>query len=165
MAITGGKKFQAALNRLGRVARDFDHKVAKVGWFPDAKYPENGTQVAYVAAIQEYGSPTNNIPPRPFIRPAISQSQGDWARIIADGSRLVVRGQQSVDGVLGLAGAQAQADIQAQIEATSSPPLKASTLRARMYRRRLKNISEAPNTPLRDTGHMIASVTHVVEKG
>ena len=36
---------------------------AKVGWFENAKYSD-GTPVAYIASIQEFGYPEGNIPPR-----------------------------------------------------------------------------------------------------
>lgn len=45
--------------RLDAIPEGFANRVAKVGWFPSAKY-EDGTPVAYVAAIQEYGGTFNH---------------------------------------------------------------------------------------------------------
>lgn len=57
----------------------FNEKKALVGVFKEATYPDNkrGTgkrmNVADVARIQEYG--THNIPPRPFLHPAVKQNR------------------------------------------------------------------------------------------
>jgi hypothetical protein len=68
----GRKALEVALQTLG-------NKVGKVGWFEGAKYPD-GTQVAYVATIQEYGYSPKNIPPRPFMRPTIVKYRNTWDR-------------------------------------------------------------------------------------
>lgn len=53
------------------------NKVGKVGFFPSSKY-EDGTPVAYVAIIQEFGSPEQGIPPRSFMRTTIAEKQNEW---------------------------------------------------------------------------------------
>ena len=55
---------------LDRVPEEFDGMVAQVG-FPSGINYEDGTNVAYVATIQEFGAPEANIPPRPFMRPTV----------------------------------------------------------------------------------------------
>ncbi len=53
------------LKRLQKALSAADKSDLQVGWFESAKY-DDGTPVAGVAAIQEFGSAKNRIPPRPF---------------------------------------------------------------------------------------------------
>lgn len=48
--------------------KGLDGLEGKTGWFETARYPD-GTAVAYVATIHEFGTP--RIPARPFMRPAV----------------------------------------------------------------------------------------------
>ena len=75
--ISGGQKLDAAL-------REMASKVAvpatlRVGFLENAKYPD-GTPVAMVAAIQDYGAPGAGIPPRPFFRNMIADKQREWPK-------------------------------------------------------------------------------------
>ena len=60
---------------LATAIRDIQSKKLRVGWFDTARY-QDGTPVAYVAAIQEFGH--GAIPPRPFMRPTIAQQRQAW---------------------------------------------------------------------------------------
>ena len=53
---TIGKDLEANINRI-------DKKVAKVGWFEKSRY-ETGEYVAEIAAQNEFGNPSKNIPAR-----------------------------------------------------------------------------------------------------
>ena len=138
----------------------------KVGWFPSARYDDkNKTPVAYVAAIQEYGSPSNNIPARPFIRPAIAHNEKKWRDIGKRGLRAVVYGKATVTQVLENLGIAAVGDIQRSIAQVYSPALKKATVRARLARKTYKgplNKTQARSItkPLIDTGHMQATVAY-----
>lgn len=75
LTISGGKALEAKL-------RELSEKVTKaatlrVGFLEGAKYPD-GTPVAMVAAIQEYGAPGAGIPPRPFFRSMIAAKKDRW---------------------------------------------------------------------------------------
>lgn len=78
-------KFRAHLDR---VPKEFADKVAKIGWFPSAQY-EDGTSVAYVAAIQEFGAPEVKIPPRPFMQPSIQTHMPEWRAYMLKGVQAV----------------------------------------------------------------------------
>ena len=65
------KQLLVTLNSLDRIN-------LKVGWFEGAKY-EDGTPVAYVAAIQEYGFV--NIPPRSFMRTTVQEKKEAWKKL------------------------------------------------------------------------------------
>lgn len=81
-------------------------KQGKVGWFETAKY-EDGTPVAYVAAIQENGSPAQGIPPRPFLRTTIAARQAAWRDLIHSGAQRILDGKASVADVLNIVGLRA----------------------------------------------------------
>ena len=69
--LKGGAKLKAYLTRLSKkVERS---AVLRVGFLEGATYP-NGTPVAMIAAIQEFGAPKAGIPPRSYFRPLIAKS-------------------------------------------------------------------------------------------
>lgn len=146
--------------RLQVILKDMDGVRGKVGWFESARYP-NGTPVAMVAAIHEFGAPSKSIPPRPFMRPTIKRCRAAWAAIAEQGSKAVLAGTTTMEAVMTGIGLNATGEIQRSITEVVSPPLSPSTVRARGRRRSSGN---ATAKPLIDTGHMIQTVTSVVEK-
>jgi len=127
-----------------------------IGWF-DAKY-ENGTPVAQVAMIQEFGLPEKNIPPRPFMRIAKLDHGNEWDRQMADDMKLVHKGRATQEGVLNELGKTIIRDIKQAIMNVVYPPLKEETLK---NRRRKGNYSDKP---LIDTKRMFDSLTFKVEE-
>lgn len=157
------KNLEVALKTLG-------NKVGKVGWFQGAKYPD-GTQVAYVATIQEYGYSPKNIPPRPFMRPTVTKYTPQWKTIAQIKSRQVIQGKATSTDVLEAIGQKAAGQIRAKITQIYTPSLKFSTIQARLSRRGI-GAKSRPYTkeeignlykPLVDTGHMLATLINVVE--
>jgi len=139
-----------------------DDKQGQVGWFSSSVYP-NGTQVAYVAAIQEFGSPSNNIPPRMGLRAMIKDVQPYWSKVTSFAAKRMLRGELEYDGALELIGSVAEGSIRKQIASVTEPPLKQSTIDARDRRRASGQASTATGAkPLVDTGYMLATVTHIV---
>lgn len=147
----------AVLSNLTRIAEELNKKTAKVGWFPTAVYPENGQQAAYIAVIHEFGDPSHNIPPRPFMRPTIATKKTEWAGIVTGLFRQGMTTGELPD-VLEVVGLAMEGDIRQAIADVTNPPLKPSTMRAR--KRRGNNNDK----PLNDTGYMIASLTSVVSE-
>lgn len=137
---------------LERVPEEFNGLVAQVG-FPSGKNYPDGTSVAYVATIQEFGAPEVNIPPRPFMRPTVAAKKDSWTKTIAKSIPRVVEGKMSAVDVLDLVGIQASADIQETISKVTSPPLKPATIQRK-----------GSAKPLIDTGLMVASVRNAVNK-
>jgi len=137
---------------LERVPEEFEGMVAQIG-FPSGINYEDGTSVAYVAAIQEFGAPAVNIPARPFIQPTVKEKQETWTKIIESQLPKVALGKMTAFDVLDLVGISAAADIQTKISSIYSPPNSPATL-AR------KNGTK----PLVDTGLMLASVQNGVNK-
>lgn len=152
-------KFKKALQERIEQARIAKSKVVKVGVVEHQHYDDD-TPVAYVAAIQEYG--TAHIPPRPFFRPTIAEKKKEWAKDVVNG---ISAGAAALD-VLELVGMKAASDVKEKIGEITSPPLALSTLKAR--NRKAHNQSKSkPKAisikPLIDTGLMQDSISSIVE--
>lgn len=155
----------------------------RVGWFPSAKY-ENGVPVAYVMAIQELGSPGNNIPARPTARPTIAQNQGAWRDLALSASRQTIRGKISAYDAVAKLTQKAENDWKETILRVTDPPLSPVTIELRAMKKANPNLKVTQTTvweairrikapgykppsvntkPLIDSGHAIATLTNVVE--
>lgn len=140
-----------------KMLAELDKKEIRVGFFENSKYPD-GTPIAYVAAIQEFGY--GPIPPRPFMRPAEETNKGKWVKGIASGVRAVIAGQVTLDHALEQVGMVAAGDVRKAIKAVTAPPLTESTVRARQ--RRKKGKKAVSRKPLVDTGQMLQAVNSAV---
>lgn len=157
------KDLEIALKTLG-------DKVGKVGWFQGAKY-EDGTQVAYVATIQEYGYSPKNIPPRPFMRPTIVAYRNTWDRIAKLEGKLILEGKSTPTKMMEEIGQNAAGNIRKKIAQIYTPSLKFSTIKARLDARKIGG-KNRPYTreeigelykPLMDSGHMYGTCINIVE--
>lgn len=144
--IKGGEK-------LAQKMRELAEKVAKpatlrVGFLENARYPD-GTPVAMIAAINEYGAPSRGQPPRPFFRNMIHEKQGEWPEAIAN---LVRANDMDAEKALDLAGAAIAGQLRQSITDLTEPPLAPSTIKRKGF-----------DKPLIDTVHMLNSVNHEVK--
>lgn len=140
---------------LGELAR----KQARVGFFDTAHYPD-GTPVAYVATIHEFGH--GAIPPRPFMRPTVEAQRAAWRETLRKGAKAVLNGRLDVHEMLQQFGMQSAGDVRQTLAAVTDPPLKQSTLDARQSRKATPGVSDKP---LVDTGLLIQSISSdVVDK-
>lgn len=127
---------------------------AGVGWFETAAYPD-GTPVAYVAAIHEFGAPKAGIPPRPFMRPAIADNGPEWMKHFEEGAAACLRGETDARTVLESVALVAAGDVSKKIKAVTAPGLKPATIKRKGFAK-----------PLVDTGQMAQSVTgKIMEDG
>lgn len=146
--VTGG-------DRANKVIRELAEKLARpvtlrVGFLENARYP-NGTPVAMVAAIQNYGAPRANIPPRPFFSNMVAAKSPEWPAAI---SMLLQKNNYDIVRTLQLTGEAIKGQLQQSIRDTNSPPLKPATIRHKGFA-----------TPLIHTGHMLNSVAYSVKVG
>ena len=158
---------------------------------PSAKGPRRQGQIsnATLAYIHENGSPAQNIPARPFIRPGIRRVRAELIRMMRQGAHDAVRGKR-VDAtvILNRVGMKARNAVVEEITDPTPPfaPLKPATVRARLRRtnagrrqlkamEKLAKVSGKPMQavlsewagagnakPLIDTGQLRASITYVV---
>lgn len=143
--VRGGEKLQAALRELaGKVTKPAS---VKVGFLEKSKYPD-GTPVAMIAAINEYGAPSRGQPPRPFFRRMIAAKQGEWPKAIGG---LLQANNLDVVRALDIAGKAIADQLRESIQNLTDPPLSPSTIRRKGF-----------DKPLIDTGFMWNSVDHEV---
>ena len=151
------------LAALQKALKEIETKQVKVGFFETSHYTD-GTPVAYVAAIQEFGH--GPIPPRPFMRPAEAENKSKWAAGIAQGVKRALAGGGSVVDALDQVGRVAAGDVRKAIQAVTTPALKEATVNARKARLSKRSRKKAnPVTirkPLVDTGELIRSVDSAV---
>lgn len=139
-----------------------DGKQGQAGWFETAKYPD-GTPVAYVASIMEFGYAAKNIPPRLGLRELVKKRTPAWREIAKAGIHAVIKGNASIGDVMEGLSATAAGDIRKRITQVSSPPLKPSTVRARAARHsNFKGLKSWSIKPLVDTGLMLATAHNAV---
>lgn len=151
---------------LRQIISGFGDLRLRVGFFESAAYPD-GTPVAYVAAIHEFGAPEQGIPPRPFMRPAAESNGAEWSRHMAEGAAAVARGAITPRQVLEAVGQLAAANVSEAIRDVDSPPLLPATVeaKARKYADGGARGPGALTKPLVDTGLLIQSPTYVVDSG
>src|ERR1700754_1508098 len=95
----GGERVARALEEYSRnIGKDVS---LKVGFLAGATYPD-GTPVALVAAVNEFGRPSIGQPPRPAFRNMIAAKSDEWPEAIAD---LLRDNDYDVEKVLNMAGA------------------------------------------------------------
>jgi hypothetical protein len=143
--VTGGAKLADKLRDMARLMSNASS--VKVGFLAEAKYPD-GTPVAMIAAIQDYGAPSVGIPPRPFFRNMVAARKGEWpdairALLKANGYDALRTLQQTGEAIAG--------QLRQSIIDTNEPPLAESTIRRKGF-----------DKPLVDTGHMWQSVDYEV---
>lgn len=144
--ISGGKKLEDYLNKLSRSLRS--GAAVKVGFLENATYPD-GTKVAMIAAIQDFGAPSVGIPPRPFFRNMVAAKKDEWPKAIA---QLLVANNYDARRTLEQTGAAIAGQLRQSIIDTNDPPLSPRTIARKGSRK-----------PLVDSGHMLQSVDYEVE--
>ena len=144
---TGGDVARAAIARARHNARAASSRKVAVGIFEDARY-DNGTQVAAVAAAHEFGV---GVPERPFFRAALPAIARRVRQLVAEHGVVGL-----TDEALEAIGRAAAEELRRSAEQLSSPPLAASTRRARQRKGRRTN-------PLIDTRRLVESLTHRIE--
>lgn len=118
--------------------------------------PISNAQIGY---IQETGSPTNNLPARPFLVPGVEAVQAKAIERLKKGATAALDGNAgSAEKALIAAGTMAQSSVRNTINAGIDPPLAPSTLAARRRRGRTGTV------PLIDTGQLRNAVTFVLRK-
>lgn len=124
-----------------------DNKVVHVG-IPEGKHEEDGTPVAMIAAVHEFGSPSQEIPERPFLRITPVKHREKYVRLNRINLVKMLRGQTTVENALGQLGEMAKGDVQQEIRNGNFAPLKAETIRRK-----------GSSRPLIDSGQMVQSVS------
>jgi hypothetical protein len=152
-----------SLKSLAEHLKELDGLETRIGWFPTAKYPD-GTPVAFVAAVQEFGVASKNIPARPFLRPTREKYIPEWRALAAQGAKAMLAGKQTAWSVMEAIGLRGAADVAKTISEVFTPPLSPKTIAARLRKRSDRKTVGLLTKPLVDSGLMISTVTSQVRK-
>lgn len=118
--------------------------------------PINNAALAY---IHNYGSPTQNIPARPFLEPGIKAGETPITEQMQRAGEAALNGDAAeVQKRLNAAGIAATSAVKSKITQGPFAPLSQSTLAARRRRGRFGT------RPLIDTGQLRNSINYVVRK-
>lgn len=145
-SLKGGGKLDKKIQEIG--SNIATARVLRVGFLENATYPD-GTQVALVAAIQNFGAPAAGIPPRPFFSNMVAAKKDGWPAAIAKNLK---RTDYDAAKAFALVGEGVSGQLRQSITQTNSPPLKPATIKRK-----------GSSKPLVDTGHMLASVDYDVK--
>lgn len=121
-------------------------KVVNVG-IPEGPKETDGTPVAMIAAVHEYGSPAQGIPERPFLRVAIQKNRNKYIRLNRINLVKMMRGQLQMQQALEQLGEMAKGDVVTEIRNGEFAPLKDATIKRK-----------GSKQPLIDTGQMVQSM-------
>ena len=80
---------------LKKALDEINKRKLSVGWFENLKYEDTGESVAQIAAQNEFGVVSKNIPPRPFMRNAISKDGMVWTKNISQALKKSLDGGNS----------------------------------------------------------------------
>ena len=146
--LTGGDKLDAAL---AAIAAKLDRGgTLRVGFLEGATYPD-GTSVAMVAAVQNFGSMAVGVPPRPFFSDMIAEKSPGWPAAL--GKILPTVGYDG-EHALRLMGEGIKGQLQEAITKFEGVPLAPATEARKGFGKQLV-----------DTGHMLNSVDYEVATG
>lgn len=143
--IKGGEKLQTYL--AGLVNSVSRAGAVKVGFLAGATYPD-GTPVAAIAAIQNFGAPKVGIPPRPFFTNMVKDESPEWGPKLA---KILPAVRYDGPEALRQMGEEIAGALRQSIVDTNSPPLKPATIARKGFEK-----------PLVDTGQMLNSVDYEV---
>ena len=125
--IKGGEKLQMYLTALSQRVKSA--AAVKAGFLAKATYPD-GTPVAMVAAIQNFGAPAAGIPPRPFMTNAVRDGSEHWGE---DLGKALQASDFDANAALGMMGSQIAGEIRQSIQDTNSPALKPATIKRKGF--------------------------------
>ena len=145
--LSGGAKLEEYLKEMARKVSN--PGTLRVGFLEGATYPD-GTPVPLVAAVQEFGSPANGIPSRPYFRTMIADKSLGWGDAI--GSTLQAT-EYDAGKALALMGEGISGQLKESIIDFEGAPLSPATVAAKGNEKQLV-----------DTGHMLNSVAWDIEE-
>jgi len=149
----------------GRLAAEMRRAVVTVGVHADEEAVGDGTSMALIASVHEFGSEKAGVPERSFIRATVDDKREEYTTVLRRIAAAAMRGG-SVRAGLHRLGLLVTADIQRTIRERIPPPLAEATIAKRL--KRLGKSGQPKNdrfggfTPLVDTGRLINSIRHEV---
>lgn len=118
---------------------------------PVGKNEPDGTPMALVGAVHEFGSPENGIPERSWLRSGLRINLPFFRSLNKRNLPSVLKGEMQAETALAQLGAVAVGKVQENITKGDFAPLKAQTIRRK-----------GSSKPLIDSGNMRQSVTYQI---
>ena len=144
--IKGGEKLRTYLADLAKKVTA--PGTLRVGFLEGSDY-EDGTPVAMVAAIQNFGAPRAGIPPRPFFSNMVKDHRDEWGPQIG---KLLQANDFDATKSLDTMGERIGDELRQSIQDTNEPPLKPATIARKGF-----------DKPLIDTSVMWKSIDHEIK--
>ena len=148
----------AGINTVRERLQELSRFRVAVGWLDGTKY-DTGVSVAMVAARNEFGDPSANIPPRPMLQETRDREFENWSSLINNLTDQIMGGSMKSMQASEIFGAVVIGDIKKTIAELNSPPLKQSTVDARVRKRAGSSVGNLTK-PLVDEGILVNSITY-----
>jgi hypothetical protein len=126
----------------------------EVGVPATAEEYDDGTNLALVASVNEFGSEDGRIPERSFLRSTMDEQREHFAKLYGRFLGRVVEGKWTPEEALEALGLEAASKVQRKIDNLKEPPNAEATI----------DRKESSN-PLVDTGQLKQSIIHRVNRG
>lgn len=129
--LQGGDKLKGILEGIAAAATNA--KEVRVGFLEGSTYPD-GTPVAMVAAINNWGAPSRGQPPRPFFSQMVADKSPEWGP--ATGALLIANNYDAAK-TLAQVGEAVAGQLRQSIVDFSSVPLAPSTIARKGFDKQL----------------------------
>lgn len=141
-----------ALARIVENVRSMGLNNVEVGLPDGGQHSDTDLSMHELGMVHEYGSPTRNIPARPFIEPPIKDNVEKYKRMMRDQALKLIFRRTTLNNALSLVGEAGKADIQKYMLSANFTPLSAATIERK-----------GSSKPLIDTGQMRNAITYEVK--
>lgn len=141
-----------ALARIVANVRSMGLNKVEVGLPSGGQHSDTSLSMHELGMVHEYGSPTRNIPARPFIAPPIKDNVEKYKRMMRDQALKLIFRRTTLHNALSLVGEAGKADIQKYMLSANFAPLSAATIERK-----------GSSKPLIDTGQMRNAITYEVK--
>ena len=145
--ISDKNKMPAALSGFGSV----NDKTIEVGVFSGESFSEDGVDMSVIVAVHEFGSPTNNIPERSYLRTGYDKNIDVIVNKFESFIPALADGEQA-ETLLDALGLELKGYVQRELVQLSAPPLKEETIKRK-----------GSSNPLVDEGNLVESIDYKVK--
>lgn len=151
--VTTVKGGDRASSKLRQIRERLAKKRVLVGVPEGAGSYEDGTKLAVIAAVNEFGSADGNIPERSFLRVPLRAAGKELSAVFKNSVPEAASGAITIDNLYDRVGLKAVGIVQEAISAGIDPPNAESTIKAK-----------GSSTPLVDDGTLRQSITYVIDE-
>lgn len=137
-----------AIKRIEKIAKEMQGKgQVRIGLPKGSNAYPDGTSVIMVGSVHEFGSPSRNIPERSYLRSTLQNNRRMYKKFLEKLGKNIAIGKITSEEALQTLGLKVASDAQSTLIDLKTPPLK-----------------HRDGNPLFDTGHLVESITFVVNE-